>query len=113
MWTFWAYKYQMHILSMLFIVYVVVAMLAIYFVVRRAILFSKLSKITYSFGTEVIIEENVVELFDFVDRGPIPFRFYSRDMIKGAFKIIEEDESISKDLKKNLRRKILSRGILV
>lgn len=60
-----------------------------------------------------ITPEKVEEFIVYLDAKYIPFRFYTINLIKAGYRLVEMDGSIDVGLKQRLKIMILSKGILV
>lgn len=71
-----------------------------------------LSKKVYNLG-KGITAEDVEEFRNYLDAKYIPFRFYTNNLIKAGYRLIQMDENIDQELKQKLKIMTLSKGILV
>lgn len=71
-----------------------------------------LSKKVYSLGKEVTAEK-VEDFRIYLDVKHIPFRFYTFNLIKAGYSLVNMNEGINIELKERLKISVSSKGVLV
>ena len=87
--------------------------LLIYLLCKAGIFVDKLSKKVSNLASIPITREMVEDLITHIDIKHIPHIWYTHRLIKGAYKLILIEENLDEQLKYKLKRKLLSKGILV
>ena len=88
-------------------------MLIVYFI-WGAIQTERIRKIVYELGQDQIDKSDVEDLITFLEKHDVPLRFYARDLLRSAIRLVEiNGENLDSKLRQKLRRSILRRGITV
>lgn len=82
-------------------------------IIKDGFFITKLSKKISNLESSPMTSEMVEDLIKFIDVKHIPFIWYSDRLLKGGYKLALLDKNLDGQLKDRLRRKLLSKGIIV
>lgn len=100
----------LYVHSFLFFTLTIIFLLTI---CRASWFVNNLSKKVSIFSDVPITEKMVEDFIRFIDIRHIPFIWYTHRLIKGGYKLILLEENLDEQIKYKLKRKLLSKGILV
>lgn len=85
----------------------------VFSITKDGFFIAKLSKKIRVLESSHMTSEMVEDLINFIDVKHIPFIWYSERLLKGGYKLVLLEESLDEQIKDILKRKLLSRGIIV
>lgn len=85
----------------------------VYRICKDGLFVSKLSKKVSNLESPLMTIEMVEDLIKFIDVKHIPFIWYSDRLLKGGYRLVLLGENLDEQIKYRLKRKLLSKGIMV
>lgn len=82
-------------------------------ILKDGLFVSKLSKKISTLESPSMTSEMIEDLTKFIDVKHIPFIWYSERLLKGGYKLVLLEEDLDEHLKDRLKKKLLSKGIIV
>jgi len=85
----------------------------VFSITKDGFFITKLSKKISNLESPQITTEMVEDLIKFINIKHIPFIWYSERLLKGGYKLVLLEQNLDEQLKDKLKRKLLSKGIIV
>lgn len=85
----------------------------VYSIIKDGLFISRLSRKISNLESPAVTSAMVEDLIEFIDVRHIPFIWYSDRLLKGGYKLVLLEQNLDEQLKDKLKRKLLSKGIIV